>query len=159
MHAAVGGAVVYVVGAVPHPGLYRVADDARIDEAVRRAGGFLASADPASVDLAERVNDGEEIRVLRAGEAVPRKARQGKPLRKSRTRHSSSVPVEIDLNAADVSALASLPGIGETLAERIVEFRNVNGPFASLDELADVAGMTQRRVDAIAQFVTIRATP
>jgi competence protein ComEA len=63
------------------------------------------------------------------------------------------------LNAADASALASLPGIGSTLAERIVQFRELNGPFASLDELADVAGMTQRRIDAIEPFVTLHEAP
>ena len=63
------------------------------------------------------------------------------------------------MNAADASALASLPGIAPTLAARIVEYRRVNGPFASVDELADVAGMTQRRIDALLPFLVLHDAP
>jgi competence protein ComEA len=150
-------AVVYVAGAVPHPGLYRLPLGARVDDAVRKAGGFLAAADPVAVNLAEHVSDGEEIRVPQAGEATPRPARTRRAHAK-RTRSTSAPSQTIDLNSANASALASLPGIGEILAERIIEYRRVNGPFASLDELADVAGMTQRRIDAIAPFVVAATT-
>jgi competence protein ComEA len=146
--------VVYVVGAVVRPGLYRVAAGARINDAVERAGGLRADADPAAVNLAERVSDGEEIHVLRLGESAP------VPVRRSRTKRRimSRAAVQqapIDVNAADESALASIPGIGATLAARIVAYRRLNGPFASLDELADVAGMTPRRIDALTPYVTL----
>lgn len=143
--------VVYVVGAVAHAGLYRVPAGARVDDAIRRAGGLRADADPAAVNLAQRVSDGEEIHVLRFGEAAT-------PVHKtSRKTARSALPAAaaLDLNQADASALAAVPGIGPTLASRIVEYRRVNGPFASLDELADVAGMTQRRIDAISAYVTV----
>ncbi len=150
-------AVVYVVGAVAHPGLYRVESGARVNEAVARAGGLRADADPAAVNLAERVSDGEEIRVLRLGEtASPVRRRK----RKGASRTSSALPsAAIDLNAADENALATIPGIGPTLASRIVEYRRLNGPFASVDELADVAGMTQRRIDAMAEYVSVAGSP
>jgi competence protein ComEA len=77
--------------------------------------------------------------------------------RRKRKRANVTAPpgAPLDLNAADASALASIPGIGPTLASRIVEYRRLNGPFASLDELADVAGMTQRRIDAMSAYVTV----
>jgi competence protein ComEA len=106
------------------------------------------------VNLAERISDGEEIRVPRAGEASapPRRSKRKAP----RSRAASAAPIgRIDLNLADASELSSIPGIGPVLASRIVEFRRVNGPFASLDELADVAGMTQRRIDALSTYVTV----
>jgi competence protein ComEA len=146
--------IVYVTGAVVHPGLYALPVDARVNDAVMRAGGMLTGADAAAINLAERVTDGVEIRVPRMGEATPA------PSRHSRSRKTPRRSVSrgtIDLNAADAAALASLPGIGETLAARIVEYRGLNGPFASLDELADVAGMTQRRIDAIAPYVRVNA--
>lgn len=145
--------VVYVAGAVEHPGLYRLRGGARAADAVRRAGGLLPQADPVAVNLAERLSDGEEIAVLRTGEA-PR-ARTRRAAGSSRRRKSAAtVPsAPLDLNAADETALASLPGVGDTLAARIVEYRRVNGPFASVDELADVAGMSQRRVDALAPYL------
>jgi competence protein ComEA len=152
-----GASVVYVVGAVAHPGLYRMQAGARVNDAVRLAGGLRADADPAAVNLAQRVNDGEEIDVLHLGESAPAKTREG--ARKSMARKRVSLPpgASIDVNTADEQALASIPGIGPTLAERIVEYRRVNGPFASLDELADVAGMTQRRIDAMAGYATVTA--
>jgi competence protein ComEA len=66
-----------------------------------------------------------------------------------------STPSEtVDLNSADERTLAGLPGIGPTLAQRIVEFRTLNGPFASVDGLADVAGITPQRLDSLAPLLT-----
>lgn len=149
-------AVVYVVGAVKRPGLYRVPAGARVNDAVLRAGGLLPQADPAAVNLAERLSDGEEIRVMRAGETAVAQPRSPRSRTRKRSAGAPKTAAAIELNSADAAALASLPGIGATLAERIVEYRNVNGPFASLDELADVGGMTQRRVDAVSPFLTLR---
>jgi competence protein ComEA len=151
---AAATAVVYVAGAVTRPGLYTLPVSARVDEAVRRAGGMRADADPEAVNLAERISDGEEIRVVRAGESTPRPARR-RAVRRVRATPSATV----DVNTADAAALASLPGIGATLAARIVQYRELNGPFASIDELADVAGMTQRRIDSIAPFITLHDAP
>lgn len=152
--AASAGSVVYVAGAVRRPGLYTVAADARVNDAIARAGGFTVLADDAAVNLAQRVTDGEEIRVPRTGEILPAAARSRGASRKRR----SAPPAPVDLNAADAAALASLPGLGATLAQRIVEYRAANGPFGSLDELADVSGMTQRRIDAISPYLTINST-
>ena len=151
-----GDAIVYVVGAVARPGLYRVRTGARVNDAVERAGGLRSEADPAAVNLAQHVTDGDEIHVLRVGEIAPAARKQSK--RKASSR-SAQPQAAIDLNAADEHALAAIPGIGPTLAMRIVEYRRLNGPFASLDELADVAGMTQRRIDAMTAYVTVGSTP
>jgi len=150
---ASSGAVVYVAGAVVRPGLYQLPPAARVDEAVRRAGGFATGADPAGVNLAARIEDGEEIRVPRIGETVKSRPRRRASRKSARTRHV------VDVNTADPQALASLPGIGAPLAQRIVEYRQLNGPFASLDELADVSGMTQHRLDTIASYVVVHEAP
>ena len=154
--ANAGDAIVYVVGAVARPGLYRLHAGARVNDAVERAGGLRSDADPAAVNLAQHVSDGDEIRVLRVGEIAPPQRKQSKRKAASRTAQPQAV---IDLNSADEQALAGIPGIGPTLARRIVEYRRLNGPFASLDELADVAGMTQRRIDAMTAYVTVGSTP
>jgi competence protein ComEA len=147
-------AVVYVAGAVLRPGLYRLPPGARWDDALRRAGGFRAGADQAAVNLAQRASDGEEIRVPRVGESTPRPAaRRTSRSRKGRAPAAAIAPV--DLNTADAAALALLPGVGATLASRIVAYRDVNGAFSSIDELADVSGMTQRRVDALAPYLEV----
>ncbi|HEV2260999.1 MAG TPA: helix-hairpin-helix domain-containing protein [Candidatus Rubrimentiphilum sp.] len=146
--------LVYVAGAVQHPGLYRLPAGSRANDAISRAGGFSAQADRAAINLAELVQDGEEIRALRVNEAISGSRRHPKPSSK-RSRPAPALAT-IDVNSANALELSALPGIGPTLAARIVAYRAQNGRFASLDELADVAGMTQRRVDAVTPYLVIR---
>jgi competence protein ComEA len=148
--------VVYVAGEVRNPGLYHVPPGARADDAVRKAGSFTTQADRAAVNLAEVVQDGEEIRVPKIGESASTSKKKATRNKRTRSRSSRSPRAAVDLNAAGAAELAQLPGVGETLAARIVAYRSQNGPFASLDELADVSGMTQRRVDALAQYLIVR---
>jgi competence protein ComEA len=167
-------AIVYVAGAVRTPGLYAVRTGARAADAVRSAGGLLPNADAASVNLAARVSDGDEVEVAVAGQRVTRsrssssyrRARSRSRSRsRSRTGHGfghgkSSVSPDsgdgqnpVDVNAADVDALAAVPGIGPSIAGRIVEMRGRVGPFATLDELLDVSGMTQSRLERARQYL------
>lgn len=146
--------VVYVVGAVPRSGLYRLKEGSRVNDAVRLAGGLAADADAAATNLAARVRDGDEIHVARLGEKTakaPRSRNAATPSR-SRRKHAAEAAA-LDVNHADAAALATLPGIGPALADRIVAFRALNGPFASPDDLADVAGMTTAKIDAVTPYL------
>jgi competence protein ComEA len=136
--------VVYVVGAVRTPGLYQLRSGERFAKAVALAGGLGPSADAAGVNLAQLAQDGDEIYVPVVGE-TPR-ARSGE--RRSR-RHSPTPPPDgsVDVNHADAAELAAVPGVGRAIAGRIVELRGREGSFATLDELLDVAGMTQTRLE------------
>jgi competence protein ComEA len=162
---------VYVAGAVVHPGVYAVSADDRAQDALAKAGGATREADLVAVNLAAHVADGDEIAVPRQGDghavssarsAHGRSPSTGtgssrrRPRRGART-GDGVVPVAaqtVDLNRADAQTLAELPGIGPTLAQRIVEFRSLNGPFASVDGLADVAGITPQRLDALIPLLT-----
>ncbi|HEY5349987.1 MAG TPA: ComEA family DNA-binding protein [Candidatus Lustribacter sp.] len=169
--AARSRTLVYVAGAVAHPGVYALAGDARAQDALAKAGGATRDADLVAVNLAAHVADGDEIAVPHRGDprapaARPhRRTSSGGARRAKRRPHRSAADRDgaaiasaqtVDLNTADERALAELPGIGPTLAERIVEFRTLNGPFASVDGLADVAGITPRRLDALAPLLTAR---
>lgn len=147
--------LVYVAGAVQHPGLYRLPAGSRANDAISRAGGFSPQADPVAINLAELVQDGEEIRALRVNEAISGSRRRPTSSSK-RSRRPAPALATIDVNSANALELSALPGIGPTLAARIIAYRAQNGRFASLDELADVAGMTQRRVDAVTPYLVIR---
>jgi competence protein ComEA len=151
------GIVVYVIGAVARPGLYRLTSTARADDAVRRAGGLIPNADPAGVNLAQRLADGDEVLVPRIGERIA-KTRAGSRRPHSQTKRARRLPpaAAVDLNSADAATLAQIPGIGPTLADRIVAYRDLNGPFASADELLDVAGFTAGRLDRIAPYLVVR---
>ncbi|BDE04998.1 hypothetical protein WPS_02740 [Vulcanimicrobium alpinum] len=177
-------ALVYVAGEVMHPGVYAVSGDARVRDAVALAGGLRPQADPVSVNFAAHLQDGDEVVVTAEGGAAPATAthhrRAGHRKRHGKHRHhrldartlpdgaSSSVSdgaspnlsdapsAPVDLNAASAAQLAAIPGLGPRLAERIVAFRDANGPFDSLDELLDVAGVTEARLDAIAAAARVR---
>jgi len=159
-----GSAVVYVAGAVARPGVYALAATARVVDALARAGGATGEADLLRVNLAAHISDGEEIAVMRRGEAAPSARRTAAPKRPARRNKRRAVaPVDepadepaLDLNSASADDLADLPGLGPELAERIVAFRDLNGPFTSVDELADVSGMTPARLDRIADRLTVR---
>jgi comEA protein len=136
--------VVYVAGAVAKPGLYHLRAGDRYARAVALAGGLSASADPAGVNLAARAADGDEIYVPAAGESS--RGRAG--ARHGRRRSAPPPPASaVDLNAAGADELAPVPGIGRAVAQRIVELRDREGNFTSIDELLDVAGMTQARLE------------
>ncbi|WP_307868732.1 ComEA family DNA-binding protein [Cellulosimicrobium cellulans] len=129
-----GGVVVHVVGQVAAPGLVTVAADARVADALEAAGGATAEADLAALNLARTVTDGEQILVPRPGEAVP--AAGTAP-----AGAGSATDATVDLNAADAATLDALPGIGPVLAERIVAWREENGPFTAVEELGEVSGI------------------
>lgn len=159
--------VVYVAGDVVHPGIYRLGTGMRAADALARAGGPKPDADLVAVNLAAPLEDGTEIAVARIGESSVRSRRaSGAPKRAThsvrghrrgrRAAEPTTQAQSVDLNSADESELETLPGIGPALAERIVAYRASNGPFASVDELADISGITPRLQEEIADYVTVR---
>lgn len=146
-----GDAVVYVAGAVVRPGLYRLHSGARADDAVRRAGGFLADADRGALNLAAHVADGDEVFAPVLGGPTPRAA--GRRSRTPATKKTTAAVVNV--NVATAAELATVPGIGVTLAARIVDVRERDGAYTSFDQLLDVAGMTPARLERVEPHLTI----
>ena len=138
--------VVSVVGLVARPGLVTLPEGSRVADAVAAAGGLLPDADPASVNLAAVVADGEQVAVGVPG-AVTAAAAGGT------TGASGSGPV--DLNAATAADLDALPGIGPVLAQRIVEHREHSGPFRTVEQLDDVPGIGPATYAELAELVTV----
>ena len=138
--------VVYVVGAVRRPGLYRVAQGSRVADAVARAGGLSRRADPAGVNLAAPVADGEQL-VVPARLPVEVAGAQGAPV------PGAAVAGPVQLSVATVEQLDSLPGIGPVTAAKIVDYRTAHGAFRSVDELDEVAGIGPSRVEQLRGLV------
>jgi competence protein ComEA len=141
--------VVYVVGAVRRPGLYRVATGSRVADAVERAGGLTRRADPAGVNLAAPVADGEQL-VVPARLPVAVAAAQGAPVDGA---GGSTAAGPVQLSVATAEQLDSLPGIGPVTAEKIVEYRTAHGAFRSVDELDEVPGIGPSRVEQLRGLV------
>ena len=144
--------VVYVAGAVVRPGLYRMPPGSRAADAVRLAGGMRTAADTVAVNLAAPLADGDEIAVPVTG---MRPASRTRTAAHSRLRRAKKTAVHLDVNHATVAQLQTVPGIGAQLAQRIADYRSVNGPFGALDELADVAGMTASRVTRLGEYLYV----
>lgn len=128
--------LVHVVGAVRRPGVYRLSGGRRARDAVARAGGGTADADLGALNLAAKVADGQQI-------VVP-----------SRTTAGSGVAAPgpeapIGLSQATVEQLDTLDGIGPATAEKIIKYRDENGGFGSVDELANVPGIGPKTLEAI----------
>ena len=141
--------VVEVRGAVATPGVYRLPSNARVGEAVNLAGGLTDSADVANVNLARRLSDEEVLVIPTRGPAAA-----ATPVTGAET-PIGSVSARINLNTASAIELEQLPGVGEVLASRIVEHRQLQGPFTTVDQLADVEGISDRLVDEIRDLVTV----
>jgi len=150
--------LVDVAGRVAHPGLYHLPVGARADVALAAAGGALPAADLDRVDLAALLVDGEEILVPRIGVSVRRRSTlrvPRTPRGKRGKKAAALVGARVDLNGADASALAAVPGIGPVVAGRILALRLRDGPFDSLDQLLDVAGMSPSRLDQARPYLRV----
>ncbi|MGZ4633320.1 MAG: helix-hairpin-helix domain-containing protein [Actinomycetes bacterium] len=138
------GVVVHVTGAVRRPGLVELPGGSRVDDAVRAAGGATARADLSSVNLARPLVDGEQLVVLRRGQAAePGAAAPAGPAGPGPA-GGATPGTPLDLNTATVQQLDGLPGVGPVLAQRIVDWRTQHGRFTSVDELTEVSGIGER---------------
>ncbi len=146
--------VVHVVGEVKHPGVYTLKMGARAQDAVHAAGGPKPDADIESINLAEKVADGEQIRVPAKGQASPSapvSSRGGKSGGKSAKLGNQIV----SLNSATAEDLQQVPGIGPSTAERILSYRQVHGPFHSVEDLRSVGGIGDKKLEEISPHVRL----
>jgi competence protein ComEA len=152
---------VYVVGAVPRPGVYALAPDSRVQQAVLAAGGLSAEADAEAINLADRVYDGQRLYVPYQGTPTPPPPTAivaPAPTAAAASGGGSeaeSPAALININTATAQELEALPGIGAVYAGRIVAYREANGPFTDPTQLTEVAGIGPARYAEIAPYITI----
>jgi competence protein ComEA len=133
---------VHVAGAVRQPGLLKLPAGTRVASAVERAGGAKPRADLSGVNLAAKLEDGQQVVVPLRG-AIPATAAGGEAL------GAAAGGVKPSLGSATVEQLDQVDGIGPTLAQRIVEYRTQHGGFGSIGELREVEGIGQKRFETL----------
>jgi len=148
---------VHVIGAVLRPGLYIFAEDSRVQDAITAAGGLTSDANVDAINLAAKLEDGQQLEVPSGGGAAAGDAQPTAGFRVLPSTNPSATPSGdlIDINAASADELASLPGIGPTTAQRIVDYRTENGPFARIEDLLNVAGIGPATFDNIHSLITV----
>lgn len=150
--------VVSVVGLVPSPGLVTLPSGSRVADALAAAGGVREGADTISLNLAQRLADGDQVSVgAIAAEATPGivgSATTGTGSLASRTR-SGSTPGLVSLNNATEEEFDALPGVGPVTAAAIVSWRKKNGKFTDIAQLAEVDGIGPARLEKLRDQVTL----
>jgi competence protein ComEA len=144
--------LVQVAGEVARPGVYRVPAGSRVTDAVARAGGLTRRAGQAGVNLVARVQDGQQVIVPRRGAGGI--AAGGAAAGGGAAGAAGAGPTTpISLSSATVAQLDTLDGIGPTLAQRIVDYRQAHGGFSSVDQLRQVSGIGEKRFAALKKAV------
>ncbi len=145
--------VVHVAGAVASPGVFVLAADSRVIDAVDAAGGASAGADLSLVNLAAPLIDGSQIRIPLVGETVvaPLVPMGGAP-----DGGTGDQPIQVDLNRATATELETLTGVGPATAAAIITWRSNNGSFVTAEQLLDVPGIGPAKFAALADQVVVR---
>lgn len=136
--------VVYVSGAVNQSGIVTIAAGGRVNDAVVAAGGFTEDANEWAINLAAVVADGEHIHIPAQGEEVA-----------TATESATAESGLVNINSASADELETIPGVGPVTAAAIIEWRETNGPFTSIEQLMEVSGIGERTLERLRDHVTV----
>lgn len=141
-----------IKGAVKNEGVYELSSGSRVTDVVKLAGGFTEDADKKSVNLAEKVTDEAVIYVARVGENVAPTTTNSQANGSAQQEESSD---KINLNTATLAELQTISGIGAKRAQDIIDYRDANGSFSSVDDLANVSGIGEKTLEKLKSEVTV----
>src|SRR3954470_8474720 len=139
--------IVDVAGAVHRAGVYRMASGARVEDALKRAGGATPQADLSQINRAAKLEDGRQVLVPRR---APRAAAASAPAT------AAATPAQpVNLNTATLEQLDTLDGVGPATAQKILDYRQAHGGFGSVDELDQVPGIGEKRLAALREHLRV----
>lgn len=142
---------VYISGEVVHPDVYELPSGAILLDAVNAAGGLSEEANREIVNLALPLSDGMHVH-------VPGNAEEGAlpPVSGGVVSSSDSPGTPININTASLEELDRLPGIGPSIAQKIIDFRQENGPFTAIEEVQNVSGIGPAKYEEIKDLITLQ---
>lgn len=146
---------VYVTGEVNNPGVKELEEGARIEDAINSAGGLTVYADISKVNLAYMLEDGQKLYIPNKDDQIEEyiTTENDDGVVESQGEKNN---VKVNINKADVQELTELPGVGESLASRIVSYRNENGKFKSIEDLKNVSGIGEKKYESIKEYVVVK---
>jgi len=144
--------VIHITGAVNRPGVYELSEGDRVKDAIDAAGGASSDADLTIINLAQKLRDEDKIYVPKIGEFDNTKEASENLI----PGINPSEAGKIDINSADITQLDSLPGIGPATAQKIIDYREQNGPFKTIEEIKNVSGIGDKKFEDIKDKITVR---
>ncbi len=145
---------VYVNGAVVRPEVYTLPPNTIIRDALLAAGGTTGEADLNFINLAQPLQDGQQIYVPRVGETISQPS-QTTSSSSSSTLSNNAPGAIVNINTATLADLDTLPGIGPAIAQRIIDYREANGPFTAIEDIMNVSGIGPATFDKIKDLITV----
>ncbi len=146
---------VHISGAVHNPGVYELPLESRVQDAIQVAGGFTKDAQQEGINLAAKLQDGDQVRVPAQRTSTSSPARDSTSQtadQQSLTQSTSSI---VNINTASQDELETLPGIGPVTAQKIIEYRQTNGDFSSIEGIQKVSGIGPATFDKIEALITV----
>ena len=141
--------IIHITGSVKNPGIVKLKYGSRIEDAIEAAGGLTENADITNVNLAYVLDDGVKIRIP----SITDEKNGDEQILEEGSGESTK---EVNINKATETELQSLPGIGASLASRIIEYRNQNGKFSKIEDIKNVNGIGDSKYDNIKDFITVK---
>ena len=154
--------LVHVSGAVTEPGVYYLPPGSRVRDAIEAAGGLLTEADSHNLNLAALLQDGDLIWIPTRPPANPNStavAPKETPNDPNDQAPTMALPGLININTATLVELDTLPGIGPVKAQNIIDYRNSNGPFASIEAIQEVNGIGPVTYEGLKDLISVQALP
>ena len=145
---------VYVTGEVMAPGVIELEEGARIQDAIEGAGGIKAEANLKDINLAYEVADGEKIYIPNGSEIVEEVSEQASS--GSSSNSSSNSNGKININKATATELTSVPGIGESTAQKIIAYREENGKFKTIEDIKNVSGIGDSKYNSMKDSISVK---
>ena len=150
--------IVHVTGEVKKPGVVRVKEGSRVEDIVKAAGGLTENADISNINLAYVVEDGTKIRIPstddeKQEEYITQSIGEGIIMQEESNNSRGSI---VNINTANETELEELPGIGASIAGRIIEYRNKNGKFKSIEDIKNVTGIGDSKYEKIKDNIKVK---
>ena len=154
--------IIHITGSVKNPGIVKLKEGSRIEDAIEAAGGLTEIADITKVNLAYVVEDGTKIKIPSASEEdigdediIDSKSGDNIIIEEN-TLSSNNSTQTININKATEKEFETLPGIGPSLASKIIEYRNQNGKFESIEDIKNVNGIGDNKYEKIKDLITVK---
>ena len=156
--------IVYITGENSNPGLYELEENSRIADCIEKAGGTKEKADITNINLATILEDGEKIYIPAKDEENAQEKTNNKSEEKNNNNITSKTVIEnnvnkkntkVNINTATQTELESLPGIGSSIATKIIEYRKENGKFKNIEEIKKINGIGENKYKKIRELIKV----